>query len=127
MSLRSRRANGFWVRWLLLVLQVVVGLLPLQATGVLHVVADVAVELVGEALHEGEPPCSYEQQGKRCPPGCSHCHCPSVLPVLPISWPVLLPPRVRTVHAVVPPYDATAPPRPMLSGLERPPRRDLLA
>ena len=115
------------MRWLMLVIQLVVGLLPLQAAGVLHVVADVATVLAGEAIHAGEPPCAYEQQGERCPPDCSHCHCPPVLPVVPVTWPAVEPPSVRTLHLVESPYDATAPPRPLLGGLERPPRRDLLA
>ena len=115
------------MHWLVLVLQLVVGLLPLQAAGVLHVVADVASVLVGDEMHQGEPPCAYEERGERCPPHCPHCHCATALPVLPIVQPRIEPPRVRMVRHVEPPYDATAPPRPLLSGLERPPRHDLLA
>ena len=125
--LASRRPLPTWMRWLVLVIQLAVGLLPLQSVGVLHVMADMATVLVGESIHQGEPPCSYEQQGERCPPDCSHCHCPPALPALPVAWPVLLPPQVRTLRLVQSPYDATAPPRPMLLGLERPPRHDLFA
>ena len=115
------------MRWLVLVLGLVVGLLPLQAAGVLHVVADVATVLVGDEVHQGEPPCAYEERGERCPPDCPHCHCSTALPVLPIVQLLIEPPRVRTLRTVIVAYDATAPPRPLLSGLERPPRHDLLA
>lgn len=123
----SCRPLGVWARWVVLLVYLVVGLLPLQASGLLHVVADVATVLIGERLHEGEPPCSYEARGEHCPPNCPHCHCSVPLPVLPVTCPIPEPPRVRALPEVSSPYDATAPPQPLLAGLERPPRYDLLA
>lgn len=118
---RSRWLPG-WVRWLVLVLQCLLLAVPVQASGAFHAVTDVVLALAGEKIHQGKPPCSHEEHGKRCPPGCPDCHCSLVVPAL---LPVVL--TVRLVRTLADPielsfYDATAPPRPVLSGIERPPR-----
>lgn len=120
----ARRPRVFrgWARWLVLVLQVALFCLPLQATGVLHALTDVVVSAVGEKVHHGNPPCSHEENGERCPPGCPDCHCVLSLPALPPS-PMTL--TVRVVSSLSIPEmlpNATAPPHPPLSSIERPPR-----
>lgn len=116
---RGRLLVG-WARWLVLALSLL--LVPIQASGVLRAVADVVTTLVGQQLHQGKPPCPHEEQGERCPPGCPDCHCslaaPATLPHVSIAL---------VVHATATPiilffHDATAPPRPLISALERPPR-----
>gem|GEM_PF-3530335 len=122
---RPSRLLAGWARWLVLALSLL--LVPVHASGVLHAVADVVVALVGEKLHQGKAPCSHEEQGERCPPGCPDCHCS-------LAAPALLPPcggaflvRTMMTPVVLLFHDATAPPRPVLSGIERPPRFARLA
>lgn len=113
--------------WWPLVLRLVLLLVPLQASGTLHAVADLVVVLAGETIHQGKPVCPHEEQGESCPPGCPDCHCFFLFPALPPPVACLVVKRgvTHTVEGVV--YDATAPPRPPLAGLERPPRHAALA
>lgn len=111
-----------WVRWFALLLQFALFLVPVQASGVFHVVADIVATVAGEQVHHGEPPCSHEKQGKRCPPGCSDCHCALAAPTLPPRLELVGVPRAVQLSVVSWLPDALAPPRPVVSGLERPPR-----
>ena len=113
--------RAFWVHWFVLVLRVVLVFIPIQSTGVLHVVPDIIVMLVGEKVHEGKSTCRYEEQGEHCPPGCSDCHCLSA-PALLNSFPSVVLVSIEVVPAQTPVHYALAPPRPILSGIERPPR-----
>lgn len=121
----TRRPRGLlqgWKRWLVLVLQLLLFVIPVQTTGVLHVVADVVGVLVGEQIHQGKPPCPHEENGEHCPPGCPDCHCLVVLHALPVASPPLLFVRAMAPIEVGFAHDATAPPPPLLTGVERPPR-----
>lgn len=117
---RSRR-SPFFSPWFVLVLRLVLILVPVQSTGFLHVVSDVIVTLVGEKLHEGKSTCPYEERGEHCPPGCSDCHCLSA-PALMSAFPSVVLVGIEVVPAQIPVHHALAPPRLILSGIDRPPR-----
>lgn len=115
MKLLARRL----ARW---VAVLVVLALPLQASGVLHVVTDALVDLTGHAVHQGAPPCTYEEDGDQCPPDCANCHCVLAVPALLPALPSVV---VRRTSFAPPPgrsSPTSLSPRIAVSGLERPPR-----
>jgi hypothetical protein len=106
-------------RWIALVILLV---LPLQASGVVHVVTDAALSVAGLSSQADATPCPYEEDGERCPPGCPDCHCaPAVPALLPVMPSVVL---RRLAFCAPDGHSAAASlsPRPVLPGLERPPR-----
>lgn len=97
-------------------------LLPLQTSGVMHLVIDATRTLAGRSLHGDAAPCSHEEDGERCPPDCPDCHCvPAVPALLPVTPSVLLR-RLAFETSEGRPSAASPSPRPLLQGLERPPR-----
>jgi hypothetical protein len=102
-------------RWIALVILLV---LPLQASGVVHVVTDAALSVAGLSSQADATPCPYEEDGERCPPGCPDCHCAPAVPAL-------LSVVLRRLAFCAPDGHSAAAslsPRPVLPGLERPPR-----
>ena len=106
-------------RWIALVVLLV---LPLQASGVMQVMTDAALSVAGLSSQADAAPCPYEEDGERCPPGCPDCHCapavPALLPVMPSIVLRRLPFSAPEGQSAA----ASLSPRPVLPGLERPPR-----
>jgi hypothetical protein len=97
-------------------------LLPLQASGLVHLVVDATRTLAGVSLHGDAAPCPHEEDGERCPPDCPDCHCtPAVPALLPVMPSVLIRGLAFNASQGQSPA-ASLSPRPLVHGLERPPR-----
>jgi len=116
----SALRSGSWAQ-LSLLLRVLALLLGVQLGGIGHAAAD-ALHETGIIAAEEHEECPLDRACDDCPPGCPQCHCsnrvPSVAPLAAFVFVRALP------GADLPPVlaESSAPPRPELPSLYRPPR-----